>query len=98
MVEYLHDAIRAIVNQDIEINAFIAENDGTSIKDNCKLVLYDKDRDTMLGQWSGEYIADLDMWYFRIPAFDTIGLKGRYWYCIQHKDSNMCFKQPLYLV
>ena len=41
MVEYLHDAIRAIANQDIEINAFIAENDGEPITADCKLVLHD---------------------------------------------------------
>ena len=98
MIEYLHDAIRAVSNEDIDINAYIVENDGSPITDNCVLVLHNKDKDYIIGEYPGTYIEDYEMWSFTVPSAATLGLKGRYWYSIRHKDNNMNFLQPIYLV
>lgn len=45
----------------------------------------------------GDYLAELQMWQFTIPAEATQGLSGRYWYDVRHGSDNLCFKQPLYL-
>mgnify|MGYP003288924231 CR=1 FL=1 len=98
MTEYLYDAIRAVASQDIVINAFITDDSENVITKDCNLVLHGKDSHEMLTSVKGVYLPESLMWEFTIPAAATIGLLGRYWYCIQHENSNLCFKQPLYLV
>ena len=98
MVEYLYDAIKAVAGQEIVINAFITNEKEETITENCSLVLYDQDGDTMLIKVPGVYLPKDFIWEFRVPAEITMGLKGRYWYYIMNSDSNLCFKQPIYLV
>lgn len=52
----------------------------------------------MLIEVPGVYLPKDFIWEFRVPAEITMGLKGRYWYSIMNSDSNLCFKQPIYLV
>lgn len=52
----------------------------------------------MLIEVLGVYLPEDFIWEFRVPAEITMGLKGRYWYYIMNSDSNLCFKQPIYLV
>jgi hypothetical protein len=95
MVEYLYDAIKAVAGQEIGISARITDDDGV-VAENCRLVLHSDTSD--IGSVEGLYLPEDELWAFVIPAEMTNGLKGRYWYCIQHEDINMCFKQPIYLV
>lgn len=92
MVEYLYDAIKAVAGQEIVINAFITDEKEETITENCSLVLYDQDGDTMLIKVPGVYLPKDFIWEFRVPAEITMGLKGRYWYYIMNSDSNLCFK------
>lgn len=94
MIEYLYDAIRATSGENIVIAAEITENDGSCIGEACHLMLYDND--DLIITVDGQ-ITD-DIWYFTIPAKATIGLVGRYFYCICHQKSSIAFKQPIYLV
>ena len=45
----------------------------------------------------GTYLEENGMWQFMIPAETTVGMDGRYWYCIMRDNTNLCFKKPLYL-
>lgn len=98
MIEYLYDAIRAIAGQPIGITASISNDEtGEPITEDCNFVLHNPDG-SMLFKIKGEYIPEIDTWNFPIPAEKTADLDaGRYWYCIQHDDSNLCFKNPIYL-
>lgn len=96
MIEYLYNAIRAVASQDIKINAVITDSDEVLITDACCLALHD-DKEQLLAV-DGIYQADTGSWDFIIPGDATVGLKGRYWYCIRHNDNNLCFKEPIYLV
>lgn len=93
MIEYLYDAIRASAGQPIIITADI-QNDGTSLTEGCGLMLHSDSE--MLCRVEGVY--DGEMWSFTIPAEITEGLKGRYWYCICYDNTQLCFKEPIYLV
>lgn len=95
MVEYLYDAIRAVAGQDVLINAIATNPDETLITTNCSLVLHSDTEE--LVKVDG-VCSDHGMWEFTIPAEKTAGLAGRYWYCIQHEGSNLCFKEPIYLL
>lgn len=97
MVEYLYNCIRATAGSNVEITAIIQDGSGANITENCHVMLFDKD-DTLLITVDGTYLAELGTWQFTIPAKETVGKKGRYWYRIcTHKDS-LCFKQPIYFV
>lgn len=96
MIEYLYDAIRAHAGNDITITAIATDNNGEDITENVSLVLHDKDRKTMIAEFEGKHVDG--EWLFFIPAEITEGLNGRYWYCVTHKGSALCFKQPIYLV
>ncbi len=96
LVEYLYDAIRAVAEQDIVINAIATDDEEQIITSGCCLVLHDDD--VMLYRAEGVYLPDYLTWEFVIPSEITKGLKGRYWYCIQHDNNNLCFKQPIYLM
>lgn len=96
MIEYWHDAIRAVPGQEIEVNAVITDSLGDYITEDCTFVLHDDEHE--LFTINGEYVSEINTWAFKIPAEMTVGLKGRYWYCIRHKDENMCFMQPFYLM
>ena len=98
MVEYLYDAIRAVAGMEVKVNAFITDENEQSITENCFFVLHEPDGDKMIASTAGTYLPENLMWEFIIPEEITKDLKGRYWYCIQHDKSNMCFKQPIYLV
>lgn len=97
MIEYLYDAIRAHAGNDITISAIVADDNGENITEDVSLVLHDKDRDTMLAEFQGTFTEEGE-WLFLIPAEYTKGKTGRYWYCIKHNGSALCFKQPVYLV
>lgn len=98
MVEYLYDCIRAVPSQDIVINAYITDEQENIITQNCKLVVYDKDANEMLFMVEGVYLPESLNWEFTIPAENTNGLSGRYWYYIMQNESPLCFKQPIYFV
>lgn len=94
MIEALYDAIRAVAGQPITLN--VRADDGQNpITENCRLVLQDENE--VLFIVDGKYTAEVDLWNFQIPAELTKGMNGRYWYCIQHNEENLHFKQPFYL-
>lgn len=93
-LEYLYDAVKATAGQDICICAVITDDEGTALTEGCGLMLHDDEK--MLIRVDGVY--NNDMWSFVIPPEATVGMKGRYWYCICQGDSNLCFKTPIYLI
>lgn len=97
MIEYLYDAIKAVAGQEFAVNAWITDEEENVITENCCFALHDKDGN-MIAKVDGVYLEDNLMWEFTVPAEVTEGLKGRHWYCIMNANSNMCFKQPIYLV
>lgn len=97
MIEYLYDAIKATAGQDFAVNAWITDENENVITENCCLGLHHPDG-TMIAKVNGVFLPESLMWEFTVPADVTAGLQGRHWYCIMHADSNMCFKQPIYLV
>lgn len=97
MVEYLYDAIRAVAGQEIQIEAYITDENENFITEGCKFVLHDKDGTQLLLTKDGRYDTEYMNWVFELAPEETEGLSGRYMYCIQHNDSNLCFKQPIYL-
>lgn len=98
MVEYLYDAIRAVAGDDIVINAYVTDENEQVITENCYLILHDQKGEEMLIKAEGYYSPEYLNWEFHIPAEDTAGMNGRYWYCVKHDQANLCFKQPIYLV
>lgn len=95
MVEYIYDAIIAVAGQDITIYALITDDEENVITSDCSITLHDDDGELL--QVDGTYLPENEMWEFTIPADGTLGLNGRYWYCVRHDGSNLCFKQPIYL-
>lgn len=98
MIEYLYDGIRAVAGQDIRVNCYIVDEVEEPITEGCVFVLHDKDGETMIAECEGVFLTDNLMWEFVIPADATLGKEGRYWYCIQHENENLCFTQPFYLM
>lgn len=98
MVEYLYNAIKAVAGQDMIITSIITDEEEELITEDCCFMLHDEDGEAVITVVDGVYNPDYLIWEFTIPANATLGLKGRYWYCIQHNDNNLCFKQPIYLV
>ncbi len=98
MVEYLYDAIRAVAGQEIVVNAVIADENENLITENCYFVLHDEATHEVIAKVLGNYLVDNACWEFSISPELTKGRFGRYMYCIQHDDSNLCFKQPIYLM
>lgn len=96
MIEYLYDAIRAVAGQEIAVAAVITDDDGYYITEDCSFTIHTDEGE--LYSTPGYYVGETSEWLFNVPAVVTKGLKGRYWYCIRHKGSNICFKQPLYLI
>lgn len=97
MVEYLYDAIRAVAGQPITVTALITNELEELITEGCTFALHDPDG-AMIAETAGTYLPESLVWEFTIPAEITVGLQGRYWYCIMHDSNNLCFKQPIYLV
>lgn len=97
MIEYLYNCIRATAGQDISIAAEITDDEGAAIVDGCGIYLHDPDK-ALVAQFDGVYDEENSQWIFTIPAATTEGLEGRYYYCIGHYNSSLCFKQPLYLM
>lgn len=96
MIEYLYDAIRATANTDTEIGAYITDTNGNPIEEGCSLMLHNE-KDEMIATIEGEYIEEEQTWIFIIPKDTTKNCAcKRYWYCICHEDSILCFKQPIY--
>ena len=97
MIEYLYDAIRALAGSEIKVHTWATDENENIITEGCSLVLHDKEK-KMMASIPGTFDEEVSMWDFVIPAEMTEGLKGRYWYCIQHEDNALCFMQPIYLV
>lgn len=97
MIEYLYNAIRATAGKQICICAKVVGLDEELITDECSIMLHDIDG-SLLYSTIGTYLAETEIWQFDIPADITKGLKGRYWYCLCHKDEDLCFKEPIYFV
>lgn len=95
MIEYLYNAIRATAGKDISIAAKITTESGATLTDICSLML-SNDKGELISSVAGSLVDDA--WQFTIPAEITKGLNGRYWYCFCTSDTNLCFKQPIYLV
>jgi hypothetical protein len=92
MIEYLYNAIRAAAGQNITLSAEITDNNGEDITEDCQLHIFnDKE---MIIEVDGIY-QDGE-WTFPVSGEATKGLYGRYFYCIGHKESSLCFKQPIY--
>ncbi len=96
MIEYLDKAIRAVAGQDINVTARLTTDEGDLIKESCGLMFHGENDEIKM--YGGVYFSDTELWQFTIPAEDTKGLRGRYWYCICKDGINLCFKQPLYLL
>jgi hypothetical protein len=94
MIEYLYDAVRATAGEDFTITAKLTDDDGNIITDVCHVMIHEDDN--VIYTAPGSLIEDI--WYFTIPGEITKGRKGRYFYCICHHETSMCFKQPLYLI
>lgn len=95
MIEYLYNAIRATAGQDITIAAELTNTSGEPIAEGCHIMLFDPDKN-MIATIDG--VCNGTEWSFTIPAEITEGKSGRYWYCICHYNTNLCFKEPIYLV
>lgn len=93
MVEYLYNCILATADADTEITAKITDESGNNITENCSLMLYDDQK--VIVDIKGTYTTD-GFWNFVIPKEKTEGFKGRCFYSINHLDSKLCFKQPIY--
>ena len=93
MIEYIHGAIKATAGEDISIVAEITAETGETITEDCNLHIFDKNKQ-MIVEVKGTF--NDNEWSFTIPATATKGLYGRYMYCIGHKKSSLCFKQPIY--
>ena len=93
MMEYLYDAIRVTAGQGFTVGAKITDDEGALITSGCDLTLYNDEE--MLVRVDGYF--DGTAWNFTVPAEATKGLEGRFWYSISHNNSDICFKQPLYL-
>lgn len=98
MIEYLYDAIRAVANMEITVEAYITDENEEIITEGCSFVLHDKTGAKMLLKKNGSYLPEFGVWQFTLAPEETKGLSGKYLYCIQHNNSNLCFKQPIYLV
>lgn len=98
MVEYLYNAIKTTSGSIATITAIITEDNGNFITSGCKFVLHDKDGEKMIKELEGTYDENTNEWTFIISAEITKELKGRFWYCIKHSGTNICFKQPIYFV
>lgn len=96
MIEYLYDSIKAESGADAVIAAHITDNEGNPVTEGCHLMLYDDV--SLLDMYNGIYYADVEQWQFTIPAADTNGKQGRYWYCICEKANKLCFRQPIYFI
>ena len=94
MIEYLYDCIRATAGQDVAVTAIIEDASGAPITDRCHIMLLDKNHNLIV-MTDGTYLED-GQWQFTIPAKDTQGKYGRYWYKICTPDASLCFAQPLY--
>jgi hypothetical protein len=95
MIEYLYDTIRAVAGQEINVAAKVKDDSGNLITDGCAFVLYTPGD---MASFDGTYYEDVKTWQFTIPAEATVGMSGRYFYCIQRNGENLCFKTPIYLV
>lgn len=96
MIEYLYDVIRAVPGQPISVSAVITEDGETPITEGCKFTLHDNELQEICSV-DGIYLEEEGSWQFEVPAEITLGMNGRYWYCIRHDDINLCFKKPIYL-
>jgi hypothetical protein len=97
MIEYLWNAIRAIAGDTITIEAYITDTNEEIITEGCTFALHDKDGTKMLLAKNGTYLPEFSVWQFTLEPEETKDLKGKYFYCIKHNDSPLCFKQPIYL-
>ncbi len=96
MIEYLHNAIRAISGQEATVYAYFANDDGTFLNEDCVFMLHDPSGN-VIASVDGVFNGETGQWSFDVPAEATMGHKGRYWYCFQHDNTNLCFLQPYYL-
>ena len=92
MIEYIYDAIRISAGQDVTLIAEITDESGEDITEDCELHIFKGEE--MIIEVAGTYKDD--EWHFIIPAEKTKGLRGRHFYCIGHRGSSLCFKQPVY--
>lgn len=97
MIEYLHDAIRASANEDIEITAILTDGLGLPIAEECYFNLFLEQGGGPLITVPGTFIEELGTWEFTVPAAEIKGMEGRYWYSISHENESLSFKQPIYL-
>jgi len=94
MIEYLYNCIRATAGQDVGISAIIESSSGAPITEGCHIMLLNKEQQ-LLATYDGSHIAD-GLWTFIIPAKETEGKAGRYWYKICTHQESLCFTQPIY--
>ncbi len=96
MIEIFYDAIRATAGQPINLTVAVTDVE-EPVTEGLTMVIYDK-AGAMIAKSNGAYSAQDNMWSFVFPSGATKGLNGRYYYSIQHYGSNLCFRQPLYLI
>lgn len=98
MVEYLYDVIRAIAGADNMVNAYITDDNENFITEDCSFVIHDGTADIVIAKFKGQYNTELNLWEFLLDTELAKSLKGRYLYCVQHKDQPLCFKRPIYFL
>ena len=92
MIEYLYDAIRVTAGQGFTVGAQIKDDEGELITSGCYMTIYNDEESFV--KING--IFDGVAWNFQVPAEATKGLEGRFWYCVSHEGTDICFPQPLY--
>lgn len=97
-VEYIYDVIKGGSGTEMDIKAFITDENEVPITEGCKLVLFDID-DEMIAESVGVYDIEEAMWSFHLDAEQTEDYKGKYWYAIiDDAEGKLHFQQPFYLV
>lgn len=97
LLEYIYDTIKATAGEDLDITAYVVDENGDSISQGCRLILRNGD-ESVLAVAEGIYNADEGMWHFHVPGERTAGLKGKHWYCVKQDDETICFLEPFYLI
>lgn len=97
-VEYIYDVIRASSGSDMDIRAFITDENEAPITEGCKLLLLDIE-DELITESVGVYEEEEAMWCFHLDAGQTADYRGKFWYAIvDDAEGKLHFQQPFYLV
>lgn len=97
MVTYLYDMCVCSSDSEVVIAAEITDATGSRITEGCALKLYDA-----YGNYIYTAYGDYELtgeWNFVIPYTVTGSLTaGKYLYCIEHEESEIQFRMPIYFI